>query len=243
MTIAIASVALGLMLFLSGLVGNIPHDVSSKSNDENLTIKSPFSFHHGQGLIVAEAASVPVRALSYVLSTDRDGDAAAGPLVMKVEMENVDPDGHCEYCIRIDYNPSVIGVGGVAWETAQPVDVQGAKRLLVAAKGQFGGEQVRFLTLGKQVGVSSSLTDEKLFENIEFLSKTGTITLTSDWVRYQIDIPTDDPTALRDVTHMIGVEIDGGNGVRPVTIFLKGFIFDDKPAADPVPEEVQEPVT
>lgn len=231
-----------MLLFLSGVVGNIPHDVSSSSKDDGFTIKTPFSFHHGQGLIVAEAASVPVRALSYVLSADRDGDATAGPLVVKVEMDNFDPVGHCEFCIRIDYNPSVIGKAGVAWETAQPVDVQGAQRLLVAARGQFGGEQVKFLTLGKQTGLATSLTDESLFDNIKFVSETEIITLTSEWVRYQIDIPNADPSEFNDVTHMIGVELDEGNGVRPVTIFLKGFIFDDKPAEDPVPEEVQETI-
>lgn len=168
-----------------------------------------------------------MRALSYVLEVDRDGDASAGPLVVRVDVENLDPDDHCETCIRIDYNPSIVGKAGLAWKTAQPLDVQGAKRVVLFAKGQFGGEEVNFKFLGKQTGPTSSIADDLLFDNIDFAAQSGTLVLSSNWNEYHIDLPTLDTQEFIDVTHLFAVEIDDGGGARPVTILMKGFLFDE----------------
>lgn len=230
--VAVAAVALGVLFASTNIMGNLLHHFIASSSPVESAESSLIG--HGPRLIVAEATTVPFRALSYALATDTDGDASSGSNIVKVDMLYLDSDAHCENCVRIDYNPYIVGKAGIAWEPPQPLDVQGAKRLVFGAKGQFGGEQVKFMVLGKQTGIASSITDEKLFENIEFVATTETITLESDWERYQIAIPDADAEKFTDITHLMAVELDGGNGVRPVTIFLKGFYFDEQVLEEPL---------
>lgn len=169
---------------------------------------------------------MPMQALDYtVLNIERQGDAAAGPLVVKVDPGYLDE--HCEYCFKISYSPYLAGKAGLAWKTAQPLDVQGAQRMVFWARGEYGGEQIRIMILGKPNGTDTSIEDEKVFDNLGFVSASEPITLKSRFQAYQVDVPTVGTENFNDVTHPVAIEIDGGNGLRMVVVYISGFIYDE----------------
>lgn len=162
-----------------------------------------------------------------------DGDAAAGPSVVKINQEYL--GDHCEFCLKIEYNPYLAGKAGIAMKSSTPLDVQTPQRLILWARGEYGDEKVRFMLLGKQNGTASSSQDANLFDNVEFVSKTETVTLTTHFKIYQIDVPNVDPERFNDVTHLSAIEIDDGNGMKPVIVYVKGFVYDTK-QPDPIYE-------
>ena len=44
------------------------------------------------------------------------------------------------------YIPGPIGKAGVAYKSAQPLDLTGAQRIVFFAKGELGGENVSFVS-------------------------------------------------------------------------------------------------
>ena len=220
---AVCAVALGMTLAVTGVVGQGLHHLTSATTTVNdAALDAGF---HVPKFLNAEAATMPMLALDYtLLDVERDGDAAAGPDVVRVNPGHLDE--HCEYCFKIDYSPYLAGKAGIAWKTAQPLDVQGAQRMVFWAKGEYGGEQIRVMILGKPNGTATSIEDENLFDHVRFVSASETITLTSRFQVYQVEVPNVDAENFNDITHPVAVEIDDGSGLRTVVVYLKGFIFD-----------------
>lgn len=225
-TVAIGAVALGLTIVLTGIAGQAVHHIAaslSPTLEDDAAAAGAGS--HTPKFLNAEAATLPMYALDYTtLDVVRDGDAAAGPLVVQIDPGIVDE--HCEYCFKINYSPYLAGKAGIAWKTALPLDVQNSQRMVFWAKGEYGGEQIRVMILGKPNGTSTSVQDENLFDNVGFVSASESITLDPQFNRYQVDVPNVGAQNFDDITHAVALEIDGGSGVRPVVVYIKGFIFD-----------------
>lgn len=223
-TVAIGAVVLGLTIVLTGVAGQAVHHLTA-SLSPTLADNAAGAGSHTPKFLNAEAATMPMYALEYTtLDVVRDGDAAAGPLVVQIDPGIVDE--HCEYCFKINYSPYLAGKAGIAWKTALPLDVQNAQRMVFWAKGEYGGEQIRVMILGKPNGTSTSVQDENLFDNVGFVSASESITLSTQFNRYQVDVPNVGAQNFNDITHAVALEIDGGSGVRPVVVYIKGFIFD-----------------
>jgi hypothetical protein len=222
--VATGAVALAVILGLTGVVSQGLHHLTSATTTVNdAALDAGF---HVPPFLNAEAATMPMLALDYtLLEVERDGDAAAGPDVVRVNPGHLDE--HCEYCFKIVYSPYLAGKAGIAWKTAQPLDVQGAERMVFWAKGEYGGEQIRVKILGKPSGTDTSIEDENLFDHARFVSASETITLTSRFQVYQVEVPNVDAENFNDITYPVAVEIDGGSGpTGTVAVYLKGFIFD-----------------
>ena len=89
------------------------------------------------------------------------------------------PDGSCEMCQFIQYIPGPTGKAGVAYKTAQTLDLSGAKRVVFFAKGELGGENVAFVVAGKP---STNTTTKahvppNIFTNLQYAVISKNITL------------------------------------------------------------------
>lgn len=223
--VAICAVALGLTIVLTGIASQAVHHLIAPKPDTSLDDAPLDTGYHSPKFLNAEASTMPMQALDYtLLDIERDGDAAAGPLVVKVDPGFVDE--HCEYCFRINYSPSLAGKAGIAWKTGQPLDVQGAQRMVFWARGEYGGEQIRVMILGKPNGTSTSIVDENLYDQLQFVSTSETITLKSRFQVYQVEVPNVAADNFDDITHPVAIEMDSGSGIRTVAVYLKGFYFD-----------------
>ena len=61
---------------------------------------------------------------------------------------------------------------------------------------------------------------------------------------YQVEVPQVSPEELEDLTYLLAIEVDAGKGVRPVTIYLDGLVYEEiEPDPDFIVEHVQETVT
>jgi hypothetical protein len=129
--------------------------------------------------------------------------------------------------MKIEYNPYIQGKAAFALTTFRPLEVENPERLILVAHGEYGGEQVRFMLLGKPTTTTSSTLDSELFGNVDFVSKSEIITLTTNPRTYHVDVPAVDPEMLEDVTHLVAVEIDAGDGVRPVVLYIDGLVYDE----------------
>ena len=81
----------------------------------------------------ARGIKSPIRNVDSSTSLDRAGDP------VKVSL---DANPSCEVCTFIKYIPGPIGKTGVAYKSAQPLDLTGAQRIVFFAKGELGGENV-----------------------------------------------------------------------------------------------------
>ena len=182
---------------------------------------------------------------------DRAGDAISRPasLIQPSLQENMamTADGNCEMCQVIKYIPGSIGKAGIAYRSAQVLDLSDARRVVFFARGELGGEKVAFVALGKPS--NTSLVSPNIFSNLNFAVISKNITLTNDWQRYQLSLNGSDPI---EVTNPFGFIVSkvrsqvasGSNIPHPpfidantnhITFFLKGVTFDNNPAIDPIP--------
>ncbi len=121
--------------------------------------------------------------------------------------------------IRIDY-AGPLSWAGIAWQHPANnwgdqdggFDLTGASKLVVWARGEYGGEKVTF-----GVGLNGS---DKAFPDSAIV-KTKTITLTDQWQKFEIDLDGEDLTSLK--TGFV-VTVEGRR--RPVTFFLDGIRFE-----------------
>ena len=126
--------------------------------------------------------------------------------------------------LRVIYHPSGSkGWSGVYWQ--QPAnnwgerggqtgyDLRGAKRLTFWARGEKGGEKIHEVRVG---GIVGRYPDSDV-------AKTGPITLTKDWQRYQIDLTG------KDLQHIIGgfgFILNKYDNVGTVTFYLDDIAYD-----------------
>jgi hypothetical protein len=233
-TVAVCAVALGLTIVLNGNVGQSLMAVTGASS--SVVSSAPAGHIHTPKFLYAEASTMPMETLDYAfLELETDGDASSAAPVVRVIPDWV--DGHCEACFRIEYYPYIIGKAGFAWIPGQPLDVQGAERMTFWAKGEFGGEEIRIMILGKE-NMTSGTNPENLFNEVDFASRSELITLTSNFRPYQMEVPALETEKYNDITHLVAIELHEGDGSRPVTVYLKGFYFD---AEEPIERYLLDP--
>ncbi|MGE0609085.1 MAG: glycoside hydrolase family 2 TIM barrel-domain containing protein [Pirellulales bacterium] len=138
---------------------------------------------------------------------------------MKVDLKHAGNPHDGQTCIRIDYKESE-GWAGVVWQS--PADdwgdrpggwnLTGAKQLSFWARGEKGGEVVKFEfgLLGKDKRFSDSGS-----------GKTGDQTLTTEWRQHTIDLKGVDLTRIKTGFAWV-LEAKG----QPVTFYLDGIEFE-----------------
>lgn len=195
----------------------------------------------------------PIRDIETSTILDKAGDAVSRsgnlPQPYLQISHTMTPDGACEMCQFIKYSPGPIGMAGVAYASAQPVDLNGAKRIVFFAKGELGGEQVAFVAMGKPSPNTSLSAGSSIFKNLNFAVISKNVTLTNDWTRYELSLSGSDQ---RDVTDLFGFVVsDVRNQSHPpnsinlytlddpnprhIVFFLKGVTIDNNPAINPIP--------
>lgn len=225
-TVAVCAVALGFTMVFTGITGQVAHHLSSSSTATTVGDTPNENDLHGSPAIPsAEAITLPFPITAYTTASYAlDGDAAAGPQIATIIEEFHGRD--CEFCIKIVYNPHLEGKAGFAMVTDRPLAVENPQRLFLSARGEHGGEQIRFFLLGKETDTTGTSSDE-LFDNVEFAGKSETLTLTTQKRMYQVEVPQVSPEKLEDLTYLLAIEVDAGSGVRPVIIYLGGLLYQE----------------
>lgn len=228
MTVAVCAVALGMTIAFTDIVSLASHHLIAITNPDSSGDLGSESRTNTAKFQDADAMILPGSAIAYALAAlERDGDAEVGNSVVRVDQEFVGL--HCESCIKIEYNPYIEGKAGIAWKSAKPLSVEGAQRLVLWARGEFGGETVTFMILGKKAVEVSSIDEDRVFEDVDFGVTTKQVTLSSQFKMYQIDLRGLNSTESSGLTHLVAVQIDEGVGGRPVVVYLKGMLLDVNP--------------
>lgn len=176
---------------------------------------------------VAEAATLPLDVKQTFRLVEKSGDAKDNPSRIKIDSEFIDPEEHCEFCYRIEIDPGATGKTGAMLKANKLFNLEDAQRLILYARGEVGGEDVRFNAAGKYVDRPNGGNAAKLMK-FAFASE-GT-NLDKQWQRYEMDLSNTD---LTDITHGFGFEVDRSTlkeSGKTIVIYLKGITFDDLPA-------------
>jgi hypothetical protein len=195
--------------------------------------------------------SILLTEIELLKLVDRAGDAAQESNYLKMSATGGDE----ECCQVIQYTPGPIGIAGVTFKGEQAFDLSGAKRVVFFAKGQQGGENLRFLAAGTTTG-NSSINEQTsgplppfnngssqpssallsspadIFQGKNFGRITENLILDRNWNRYQISLEGIDLNGIIDPFGFI-MENTNGSG-SSATFYLKGVTYDTKVATDPV---------
>ena len=182
---------------------------------------------------------------------ERAGDAAQESNYLTMSATGGDE----ECCQVIQYTPGPIGIAGVTFKGEQAFDLSGAKRVVFFAKGQQGGENLRFLAAGTTTG-NSSINEQTsgplppfgngssqpssaflsspadIFQGKNFGRITENLILDTNWNRYQISVEGIDLNGITDPFGFIMANTNGSGS--SATFSLKGVTYDTKVATDPV---------
>ena len=90
-------------------------------------------------------SSIVLLNIEWLKSAELAGDAAVQPESIKIN--SIPQDEDC--CYVIQYTPGPIGKAGLAYKAPDDFDLSRADRVVFFAKGENGGENVRFLAAGK----------------------------------------------------------------------------------------------
>lgn len=178
----------------------------------------------------AEAGRLPMEVRDVFKLDKKMGDAKRGSAYLKIEEDFVDPDNHCEFCLRVEYIPGPDGKAGLAYALDKSLDMKDAKRLHFFVKGEKGGEKVRFKAAGKDI--ESYQLGKGLVKSQKFAAKTSDITLGKNWKKYEIDLNKADMTK---ISQAFGFDFDKPSNGKSMVFYLKGVTFDTEPAKAPVP--------
>src|SRR5918992_1222563 len=179
----------------------------------------------------ASAQSLPHQVDHHVKIKERVGDQR-----VRVEEFNNDADRNCEMsCIFVEFTPGRNGKVGLAYVADSPMDLSGAKRVHFFLMGDKGGEMVKVYVAGKSPSSgqnpggqnASSLRPDSLFK--EKFAKTGAITLTNDWERYEISLAGVDLTG---ITAPFAIELLKGRNSAPQAVYFKFIVYENL-AVDP----------
>jgi hypothetical protein len=194
----------------------------------------------------------PIRNIEMSTLLDKAGDALprSGSLAqpsLQIFSRAMTADGNCEMCQYVKYIPGPIGMAGVAYTSAQILDLTGSQRIVFFAKGELGGETVAFVAIGRPS--STPPVSPNIFTDLNFAVISKNITLTNDWRRYQLSLNGLDTNG---VTNPFGFivskvrthsQVPNSNSLYPlddtntnhIVFFLKGVTIDNNPAINPVP--------
>lgn len=178
----------------------------------------------------AEAGKLPMEVRDVFKLENKMGDAMRGSAYLKIEQDFVDPDNHCEFCLRVEYIPGPDGKAGLAYGIDNSLDIKDAKRLTFFVKGEKGGEKVRFNAAGKDF--ESYQLGKGLVKSQKFAAKTSDISLGNDWKKYEIDLTKADMTK---ITEAFGFDFDRPSNGKPMVFYLKGVTIDADTAKAPLP--------
>lgn len=134
----------------------------------------------------------------------------AGSSGISVDDAFSDPETHCELCTMIDYNPE--GPGEAAY-VSEMMHLEGVREVQFWARGEQGNETGTFKAAGKR-GPDGAVAYANAMQ----------ITLSQEWGRYEIDIPThlSDTADLSSITHLFAFETASNSNQ---TIYLKGIAY------------------
>jgi hypothetical protein len=165
---------------------------------------------------------------------------------LKISAHAMTPDGDCEMCQFVQYTPGQIGKAGVAYKSAETLNLDGALRVVFFARGEQGGEKIAFVALGKPSDTSTSVLN--IFKDLKFSVTSKNITLTSQWHRYQMSLNGSDMTNVIDPFGFIVYKVRdhteaatapssslSNRNITPIAFFLTGVTFDSNPAVNPIP--------
>jgi hypothetical protein len=205
----------------------------------SLILASPLAnsniFHATTGIQPqeAEAAILPLNIDEKFKLKELAGDSS--PKNLKVTDDFIDPEHHCEFCTRVEYVPGSQGLTGFAYKGISALDFTGAKKVRFWVMGEDGDEKVKFKIAGKELGVTQNGLVGKLvksiFKNEKFALSTQEIKLDKDWKKYEVDLTGAD---LRGITHPFGFELSKGSTAKKQVMFIKGIVYDNAPAENPI---------
>jgi hypothetical protein len=178
----------------------------------------------------AEAGRLPMEVRDVFKLENKMGDANRGSAYVKSEQDFVDPDNHCEFCLRVEYIPGPDGKAGLAYGIDKGLDIKDAKRLTFFVKREKGGEKVRFKAAGKDF--ESYQLGKGLVKSQKFAAKTSDITLGTNWEKYEIDL---DKADMIKITQAFGFDFDRPSNGKPMIFYLKGVTIDTDTAKAPLP--------
>lgn len=214
----------------------------------SLLLVSPFSINdfiipkQSTQVQQAEAQALPLVIRDRFTEMRLAGDAAAGSRFLKVDENFVDPENHCEFCTRVEYTPGPRGVAGFAYEDLTGLDLSNARKVQFWVMGDEGEERIKFKLAGKSLDriqdriqdrlgrLSDRLASEGIFTTERFALTTQEVTLDNTWQKYEVDLT---GTDLRDITHPFAFELSE-DGDDTQIVYIKGIIYDDEPAEDPL---------
>jgi hypothetical protein len=193
----------------------------------------------------AQLSSSPLRGIENYKSIDKAGDAAAtGSLTTTID--TMTADGNCEVCMMVKYVPGTTGVAAIAFKSPTALDLTNIKRIVFFVKGELGGENLKFVALGKPS--SSLLPPTPPFTNLHF-GVVSQANLTNNWQRYQLSFSGADLTGITDPFGIIVNKGHTSTNTAPspnkpplddsdsnhVIFFLKGVTVDTNTAINPLP--------
>ena len=178
---------------------------------------------------VATAASLPFPVDIHTEPKVKTGDATLSSPYFRLETHWMDNFGerHCEECTMIEYTPGQKGFAAAAYVSDQTYDFTGAKRVVLFAMGDLGGEKVTFSFAGKDIASGSNVPTDKIFEKRQFAVKTKEVTLKNDWQRFEVSLEGAD---LKNVKYPFAFEMSPSKDVSKVRIYLHGVTIDTEPA-------------
>jgi len=203
--------------------------------------KSPMVSSIGHSLVEehdvghkASASKLPMDVRQVFYQHDKAGDANGSEKYLKINDNFIDPDNHCEFCARIEYNPGPRGEAAVFYKNDKAIDITGAKRVVFFAKGEKGDEAVQFMAAGS--GLEGKQTGKELYQNEKTALKTQKVKLGNDWQRYEIDLS--NASNLSKVTHAFGFNAYKGQQSTDsgkLVFYVKGILFDNNDPSNPLP--------
>jgi hypothetical protein len=148
---------------------------------------------------------------------------------LTIDNDFVDPENHCDFCSRIEYEPGQEHKAGVAYRNDK-LDWNDSKRIVFFAKGEKGGENVSFLAAGKSTD-NFKRNDTDIFPNIVFLVTTEKIVLDDQWRRYEMTL---NNIPLMHSTFPFGFQITENTSNAKMVFYLKGVTLDRQSAKTPL---------
>lgn len=179
---------------------------------------------------VAEAAILPLDVDETFRTLEKTGDGLTRASSIVIDPDHVDPDEHCEFCLRIEFNPGNTGRGGIIMKGDKAFDLDGATRIAFFARGETGTEEVRFMVAGKADRANGAGLGQKL----KFSVVSETIKLQDEWQKVEIDLSGKDR---KGITHALAVDFgkpELKNSKQPVVIYVKGITIDQVTSAEPL---------